>query len=128
MSYDETCFWIVDRQSNTINRVRPDDGIVLATIPGPSQLPSFNDDPNVTYARPIRTYLGRTSALGYRARRRSYPCRVDPTDGSILKFFESPAADPFDLAWDGEFLWHADRFTATICRIESGVIPFGIVG
>lgn len=132
ITFDGTNFWIVDRQSNTVKRVRPEDGVVLSSIPGPSQLPSFEDNPSVTNAKPWGiTWDGAALWVSERADQRIY--RIDPVDGAILNFIENPTtlSDPLGLSWDGEFLWAINRdsgSSASILKLESGVIPFGIIG
>lgn len=60
MTYDGHSFWIVDWQTNTINKVRPEDGAILLSLPGPSSLPSYQSNPSVTNARPFEiTWDGR---------------------------------------------------------------------
>lgn len=129
MAYDGTFFWIVDWQSNTINKVLPEDGSVIATIPGPSTKPTYQSNPGVGdfNARPFGiAWDGQALWVSDQSELMIY--RVNPVDGSILSSFPSPGPDPKGLTWDGEFLWHADQSTQTIYKIDSGVIPFGIIG
>jgi len=132
ITFDGTYFWIVDWQSNTINKVLAEDGTVLSSIPGPSTLPSFDTDPNVTNARPFGiTWDG--VALWVSDHEDDMIYRVNPDDGAILTYFSTasfaiPSDDPKGLAWDGEFLWLTDNKSQTIYKIDSGVIPLGIIG
>lgn len=127
ITFDGTFFWIVDWQSNTLNKVLPEDGTVLGTLSGPSTLPSYDTNPSVTNARPFGiAWDGIALWVSDQEEQRIY--RINPSDGSLLNFFNSPGTDPKGLAWDGQFLWHVDQATQTIYKIESGVIPIGIVG
>ena len=129
MAYDGTFFWIVDWQSNTINKVLPEDGTVVASLPGPSSRPSYQSNPGVGdfNARPFGiAWDGQALWVSDQSDLMIY--RISPVDGSILSFFPSPGTDPKGLTWDGEFLWHVDQNTQTIYKLESGVIPFGIIG
>ncbi len=129
MAYDGTFFWIVDWQTNTINKVLPEDGTIISTIPGPSTKPSYASDPGTgSYnAKPFGiAWDGQALWVSEQSDLMIY--RVNPLDGSLLNAFASPGSDPKGLTWDGEFLWHADQATQTIYKLESGVIPFGIIG
>ncbi|WP_197472666.1 YncE family protein, partial [Oleiphilus sp. HI0123] len=127
MTYDGHSFWVVDWQTNTINKVRPEDGALLLSLPGPSSLPSYQSNPSVTNARPFGiTWDGRDLWVADQEELKVY--RIDPSDGSVVDFFDTPGADPKGLSWNGEYLWHTDQTTATIYAIETGVIPFGITG
>jgi hypothetical protein len=129
MAYDGTYFWIVDWQTNTINKVLPEDGTLLSTIPGPSTKPSYQADPGVgSYnAKPFGiAWDGQALWVSDQSDLMIY--RINPTDGSLLNAFSSPGTDPKGLTWDGEFLWHVDQTAQTIYKLESGVIPFGIIG
>lgn len=131
ITFDGTFFWIVDWQSNTINKVLAEDGSIVDTIPGPSTLPP--DDPTTPgfYAAPFGiAWDGRALWVSDRDEENDIGniYRINPLDGALLNVFQSPGNNPKDLAWDGEFLWHVDNFTGTVYKIESGVIPFGIVG
>ena len=134
MTFDGTHFWIADWQTNTISKVLPEDGTVLAAIPGPSTLPAWVD---VGGGQTTANMFGLTwdgQALWATDTEEDKIYRINPNDGSLLNVFDAPAlltvtdANPKGLAWDGESLWHVDQSTATIYRLESGVIPFGIVG
>ncbi len=127
MTFDGTFFWIVDWQSNTINKVLPEDGTIVDTIPGPSSLPAYDVNPAVTNARPFGIAWD-GQALWVTDQQDLMVYRVDPTDGSILNQFIAPGSDPKGLAWDGELLWHVDQANQTVYQVESGVIPFGILG
>jgi Bacterial surface protein, Ig-like domain len=132
ITFDGTHFWIIDWQSNTINKVLPEDGSVLDTIPGPSSLPAFDVDSSGLYARPYGiAWDGFALWVSEQEENRIY--RVNPADGSIITFFDSPAGknEVRDLAWDGEFLWHVDQGSGSdpaLYKIDSGVTPFGIIG
>ena len=127
MTYDGTHFWIVDWQTNTINKVLAETGAIISDIPGPSSLPSYASNPSVTNARPFGiTWDGKALWVSDRSDLMIY--RVDPDTGSILAQFATPGSNPKGLAWDGEFLWHLDQTTQTVYKLESGVIPFGLVG
>ena len=129
MAYDGTYFWIVDWQSNTINKVLPEDGTLLSTIPGPSTKPSYQSDPGTgSYnAKPFGiAWDGQALWVSDQSDLMIY--RINPDDGSLLNVFSTPGTDPKGLTWDGEFLWHVDQATQTIYKLESGVIPFGIIG
>lgn len=127
ITFDGTNFWILDWQTNTISKVRPEDGQELDSIPGPSSLPSFSTNPSATNARPFGlTWDGEALWVSDRQEDKIY--RVSPTDGSLLQMFDAPGSNARGLAWDGESLWHVDGDANTIYRIESGVIPFGLVG
>ena len=129
MAYDGTSFWIVDWQSNTINKVLPENGTIILSIPGPSTKPSYLSDPGIgSYnAKPFGIAWD-GQALWVSEQSDSMIYRINPLDGSILNFFPAPGADPKGLTWDGEFLWHVDQAAQTIYKLESGVIPFGIIG
>lgn len=129
MAYDGTYFWIVDWQTNTINKVLPENGTILSSIPGPSSKPSYQSDPGTgSYnARPFGiAWDGQALWVSEQSDLMIY--RINPIDGSLLNAFPSPGSDPKGLTWDGEFLWHVDQSTQTIYKLESGVIPFGIIG
>lgn len=127
MTYDGSNFWIVDWQTNTISKVRPEDGAVLLSLPGPSSLPSYQSNPSVTNARPYGiTWDGRDLWVADQEEQKIF--RIDVSDGSVVDFFATPGADPKGLSWNGEFLWHTDQTTGTLYAIETGVIPFGITG
>jgi hypothetical protein len=129
MAYDGTFFWVVDWQSNTINKVLPEDGSVIASLPGPSTKPTYQSNPGTGdfNARPFGVaWDGQALWVSDQSELMIY--RISPADGSILNAFPSPGADPKGLTWDGEFLWHVDQSTQTIYKIDSGVIPFGIIG
>ena len=128
MTFDGTHFWIADWQTNTISKVLPEDGTVLAAIPGPSTLPAWVD---VGGGQTTANIFGLTwdgQALWASDTEEDKIYRINPNDGALLNVFDAPGANPKGLAWDGESLWHVDQSTSTIYRIESGVIPFGIVG
>lgn len=129
MAYDGTSFWIVDWQTNTINKVLPEDGSIVLSIPGPSTKPSYQSDPGIgSYnAKPFGIAWD-GQALWVSEQSDSMIYRINPLDGSILNFFPAPGTDPKGLTWDGEFLWHVDQATQTIYKLESGVIPFGVIG
>jgi hypothetical protein len=130
ITYDGTYFWIVDWQSNTLNKVLPEDGTVLASIPGPSSLPAYDINNSGSYARPFGVAWD-GFALWVSDQEEDKIYRVNPADGSIIAFFNTPGTEPRDLAWDGEFLWHVDQGTTSdpaIYKIDSGVTPFGIIG
>jgi len=116
ITHDGTNFWVSDWQSNIITRVRPEDGIILDTIPGPTPASSIYG----------LTWDGQALWVADRADDTIY--RVSHTDGSQLNFFSAPGTNPRGLSWDGESLWHVDADTGLIYRLESGVIPFGITG
>ena len=135
MTFDGTHFWIVDWQSNTINKVLPEDGSVIDTIPGPSTLPACGNQPysNVQFcARPFGiAWDGKALWVSEREEQRIY--RVNPANGDVLTYIENPSFlnDPLGLAWDGEFLWVTNRdndTTSSIHKVDSGITPFGIVG
>ncbi|MFV1872539.1 MAG: immunoglobulin-like domain-containing protein [Oleiphilus sp.] len=129
MTYDGTYFWIVDWQTNTINKVLPEDGTLISSIPGPSTKPSYTSDPGTgSYnAKPFGiAWDGQHLWVSDQSDLMIY--RIDPVDGTPLSAFPSPGTDPKGLTWDGEFLWHVDQATQTIYKLESGVIPFGIIG
>ena len=129
MAYDGTYFWIVDWQTNTINKVRPEDGVQVASIPGPSTKPTYQSDPGTgTYnAKPFGIAWD-GQALWVSEQSDSMIYRIDPDTGSLLNVFPAPGSDPKGLTWDGEFLWNIDQATQTLYKLESGVIPFGIIG
>jgi len=127
MAFDGTHFWVVDWQSNTINKVLPEDGTIISSLPGPSILPSYQSNPNTDNARPFGiTWDGQALWISEQSDLRIY--RIDPSDGSILAYFDTQGSDPKGLTWDGEYLWHIDQTTQTIYKLDSGVIPFGIEG
>jgi len=135
MTYDGTHFWIVDWQSNTINKVLPEDGSVIATIPGPSALPACGSQSydNIQFcARPFGiAWDGYALWVTEREEKRIY--RINPANGDVITYIENASFlnDPLGLAWDGEFLWATNRdndTSSSIHKIESGVIPFGILG
>ena len=127
MAFDGSHFWVVDWQSNTINKVLPETGTIISSIPGPSTLPSYQSNPSVTNARPFGiAWDGQSLWISDQSELRIF--RISPTDGSILRFFDTQGANPKGLTWDGEYLWHIDQTTQTIYKLESGVIPFGIEG
>jgi hypothetical protein len=129
MAYDGTYFWIVDWQSNTINKVLPEDGSLISSIPGPSTKPSYQSDPGTgSYnAKPFGiAWDGQALWVSEQSDGMIY--RVNPLDGSLLNAFSAPGSDPKGLTWDGEFLWHVDQASQLIYKLESGVIPFGIIG
>lgn len=129
MAYDGTYFWIVDWQTNTINKVLPETGTLISSIPGPSTKPSYQSDPGTgSYnAKPFGiAWDGQALWVSEQSDLMIY--RINPDDGSLLNAFPSPGTDPKGLTWDGEFLWHVDQATQTIYKLESGVIPFGIIG
>jgi len=127
ITFDGTYFWVVDWQSNTINKVLAEDGSVLSSIPGPSTLPSFDTNSSVTNARPFGiTWDG--AALWVSDHEEDMIYRINPIDGAILTFFPTPSTSPKGLAWDGEFLWLTDSSSQTIYKIDSGVTPLGIIG
>jgi len=127
MAFDGSFFWVVDWQSNTINKVLPEDGTIVSSIPGPSTLPTFQSNPSVTNARPFGiAWDGQALWVSEQSDLRIY--RINPSDGSILAFFDTQGSDPKGLTWDGEYLWHIDQTTQTIYKLDSGVIPFGIEG
>jgi len=132
IAFDGTYFWIVDWQSNTINKVLAEDGSVLSTIPGPSSLPSFDTDSSATNARPFGIAWDGV-ALWVSDHEEDMIYRINPDDGAILTSFSTasfsiPSTNPKDLAWDGEFLWLTDQSSQTIYKIDSGVIPIGLLG
>ena len=129
ITYDGTYFWIVDRQTNTLNKVLAEDGSVISSISGPSSLVSYADNNSVTNATPFGiTWDGQ--ALWVTDQQEDKIYRVDPEDGTILAEFPAPASSDNlkGITWDGEFLWTVDNALQTIFKIESGVIPFGIIG
>jgi len=129
ITYDGTYFWIVDRQTNTLNKILAEDGSVVNTISGPSNLASYAVDNSVTNATPFGiTWDGQ--ALWVTDQQEDKIYRVNPDDGTILTEFAAPASSDNlkGITWDGEFLWTVDNDLQTIFKIESGVIPFGIVG
>ncbi|WP_197474975.1 DUF5011 domain-containing protein, partial [Oleiphilus sp. HI0079] len=135
MTFDGTHFWIVDWQSNTINKVLPEDGSVIDTIPGPSTLPACGSQPydNVQFcARPFGiAWDGIALWVTEREEQRIY--RINPANGDILTYLENPSFlnDPLGLAWDGQFLWVTNRdndSASSIHKVDSGITPFGIMG
>jgi len=116
ITHDGTNFWISDWQSNIITRVRPEDGVILDSIPAP------------TLTSNIYGLAWDGQALWVADRADDTIYRVSHTDGSLLNFFSAPGTNPRGLSWDGESLWHVDAGTGLIYRLESGVIPFGITG
>jgi len=129
ITFDGTYFWIVDRQTNTLNKVLAEDGSVLSTISGPSILPSYAVNNAVTNSNPFGiTWDGQALWVTDQEEDKIY--RVNPDDGSILTEFAAPASSDNlkGITWDGESLWAVDRTLQTIFKIESGVIPFGIIG
>ena len=127
MTYDGTHFWVIDWQSNTINKVLAETGEVLAEYDGPS---------NVSDPRPTGiVWDGLDLWLSYEAEERIYRVRPSGTPPAldILDFFDAPGAieggtRPKGLAWDGEFLWHADAGTGKIYKLETDIMPFGVGG
>jgi hypothetical protein len=117
----------VDWQSNTLNKVLPEDGSVLSTLSGPSNLPSFDQNSSATNARPFGiTWDG--AALWVSDHQENKIYRVDPNTGALLNVFDSPGFTPRGLAWDGDSLWHVDQSSNIIYKLDSGVIPIGLLG
>lgn len=132
IAFDGTYFWIIDWRTNTINKVLPEDGTVLSTIPGPSNLPSAANGNSVTNAKPFGIVWD-GAALWVSDHHEDRIYRINPDNGAILTSFSTsaftiPSEDPKGLAWDGEFLWLTDQSSQTIYKIETGVIPIGILG
>jgi hypothetical protein len=133
LAYDETHLWIVDWQSNTIKKVLPETGAVLASYDGPSN----------TGAIPTGIiWDGLDYWISYEDEERIYRVRPTATPPilDVLDFFDAPGINdpdplipsrsprPKGLAWDGEFLWHADSGTGKIYKLETDIQPFGITG
>jgi hypothetical protein len=135
LTHDGTFFWIVDWQSNTINKVLPEDGSIVATIPGPSALPACGTQPysNAQFcARPFGiTWDGVALWVTERQEQRIY--RVNPDDGQVLGYIENPTIinDPLGISWDGQHLWITNRnsdSSSSIMKLDSGVTPLGVLG
>lgn len=127
MAYDGRHFWIVDWQSNTINKVLPEDGSLINSIPGPSSLPTYDPRINASSAHPFGiTWDGKALWVSDQEEDKIY--RVNPDNGDILNVFDSPGSNPKGLAWDGDSLWHVDQRDNLIYKLDSGVIPVGVMG
>jgi DNA-binding beta-propeller fold protein YncE len=44
--------------------------------------------------------------------------KINPVDGTILKYFSSPGWVPWGLTWDGQYLWHSDCDKNMIYKID----------
>jgi hypothetical protein len=130
LAYDSTFFWILNWQLNTISKVNPTDGTVLA---------SYNAGLSaITGTRPVGIVWDQKDLwISYEGTGEEIIYRVKPNDATnsldILDSFSAPGSSdsfskPKDLAFDGEFLWHSDAGTGKIYRLETDINPFGIVG
>jgi len=128
LAYDGTFFWVLDWQSNTINKVNPTTGVVLASYDAGTSTITGTHAVGIVWDQ-------KDLWISYADNKIIY--RVKPNDASlsldILDSFSAPGSSdqlskPKDLAFDGEFLWHADSGTGKIYRLETDINPFGIVG
>jgi hypothetical protein len=130
LAYDSTFFWILNWQSNSISKVNPTTGAVIASYEA-----GFS---TITGTRPVGIVWDQKDLwLSYEGEGEEIIYRVKPNDATssldILDSFSAPGSSdiyskPKDLAFDGEFLWHADAGTGKIYRLETDINPFGIVG
>ena len=128
LAYDNTFFWVLDWQSNSINKVNPTTGATLASYDAGSS--------TITGTRPVGIVWDKKDLwISYEDDKIIY--RVKPNDTTqsldILDSFSAPGSSdplskPKDLAFDGDFLWHADSGTGKIYKLETDINPFGIIG
>jgi len=114
LAFDGTAFWTVDRESDKLYRVDPDDGRVLAELEAPGYFCTALawDGKSLWVADMDFT---NTSAEDYCGK----IYRLDPLTGCILKVIMAPAADPQGLAWDGATLWVSDNGTNELYQVSA---------
>ena len=141
IDHDGAFFWIVDWQSNTINKVDPVTGDVIASYDGPSNdvtarakgIAYDGLDLWVSYDSPPNINDGTVKTI-YRVRPTNTPPLLNTLDFFSVPGISDPTPiegrtpRPKGLAWDGEFLWHADSGTGKIYKLETDIMPFGITG
>jgi len=141
IDHDGAFFWIVDWQSNTINKVDPVTGNVISAYDGPSTditarakgIVFDGLDLWVSYDSPPNINDDTVKTI-YRVRPTETPPLLDTLDFFAVPGISDPnpiedrTPRPKGLAWDGEFLWHADSGTGKIYKLETDIMPFGITG
>jgi transglutaminase-like putative cysteine protease len=94
MTWDGQALWVADRKVNTLFKLGPLTGQVLATLPTPGYRPTG------------LAFDGKYLWVADRDQDSLF--RLEPSTGLVDKVFRVPAKSPRGLAWDGEFLFLAD--------------------
>ena len=105
LAYDGEYLWNVDRKSDMIYKIDPEDGSVVDSLPAPGYVPRgltwdgrrlwcVDADENVIYA-------------------------INPTTEIVERTIYCPVSRPGGLAWDGEYLWIADDGDNKLHQISS---------
>lgn len=113
LTFDGTAFWSVDRETDKVYRVDPDDGRVLTAFDAPGYFCTALawDGSGLWVADMDFTNTSTESYSG-----KIY--RIDPRDGRILKVIMAPGTDPQGLAWDGSSLWVSDNGSRELVRVS----------
>jgi len=93
-AFDGEALWVADRRENTLFRINPVDGKVLARLPTPGYRPTG------------LTWDGEHLWIADRDQNQLF--RLHPQTGLVDRVFRAPARSPRGLAWDGEYLYLGD--------------------
>jgi len=113
LAYDGKNIWIVDRKSDKIYKIDPDDGKVIKSFPSPGYFSTglawdgkhlWVSDMDFTNSA-TESYSGKIY-------------EVCPESGRTLNVIMAPTSDPQGLAWDGKYLWVSDNIGDRIYKIS----------
>jgi transglutaminase-like putative cysteine protease len=97
--------WVVDRKTDSLYAIRPEDGTVHKSLPAPGYQPV-----GLAWDGKYLWCLDNEENLIF---------KIDPQTGTALKTISAPSSSPRDLAWDGKFLWVADNRAKEIYKIST---------
>jgi len=105
LAFDGDHLWVVDRMTDMVYKIDPDDGGILDSIPAPGYVPrglAFDGD--------LLWCADADEEMLY---------GIDPATKIIERTLYSPVSSVGDLAWDGEYLWLTDYRADEIHRIST---------
>ena len=105
LAFDGKHIWNVDRKSDMIYEITPEDGSVIDSIPSPGYVPR-----GLTWDGKRLWCVDGEEGLIF---------AINPKTQIVEKTIYCPVSRPTDLAWDGKYLWIAADRSDKICRISS---------
>jgi DNA-binding beta-propeller fold protein YncE len=112
--FDGTYVWVTDGYNNTVSKLQPADGTVLATYPtmGTSPLHLAFDGENIWV-----THFGQTGTVN----------KLRASDGAFLGSFYA-GQYPFDLVYAAGKIWVTNGYSGYVLRASDGKILDGFAG
>ncbi len=97
--------WVANRESNSITRIRPGDGLVTGTFPVGDWPMALAWDGNFVWVSNHKWLPGEYSTV----------MKVDPTDGRVVGTYRVPG-QPMYIVADTRFLWVAETWPTYMLR------------